>query len=57
MEETEMDEINHHYLSPGTELSGGRYKIEKLVAPGGRMVRASSDFPAGPQSPLHCSWP
>jgi serine/threonine protein kinase len=31
-----MDEINRHRLSPGTELSGGRYKIEKLVAPGGR---------------------
>jgi serine/threonine protein kinase len=36
MEETEMDEINHHCLSPSTELFGGRYKIEKLVAPGGR---------------------
>jgi serine/threonine protein kinase len=31
-----MDEINRHRLSPGTELSDGRYKIEKLVAPGGR---------------------
>src|SRR5436305_1449251 len=25
----------HHRLPPGTELSGGRYRIEKLVASGG----------------------
>jgi len=35
MEETEMDEDNRRRLSPATRLSGGRYRIERLVAAGG----------------------